>query len=163
MLGLCLSLIQTEFLFALAFITLSIFRFDQVQIPSSLSSDSAMRACVVEVVEPPIEKAKTWLVVGRALALRDQGTWHSASGFWRVYFEKSARPPQRGAKYLVIGYLNPMASPTFPGGMDWSAYFAQKGVGGQIYAKNNQWEQFGSIESSWDWLTRSQKYFQNAI
>lgn len=161
--GLCLSLIQTEFLFALAFITLSIFRFDQVQIPYSLASDSAMRACVVEVVEPPIEKAKTWLVVGRALALRDQGTWHSASGFWRVYFEKSARPPQRGAKYLVIGYLNPMASPTFPSGMDWSAYFAQKGVGGQIYVKNDQWEQFGSIEYSWDWLTRSQKYFQTAI
>lgn len=161
--GLGILLLQGDFLLALIFITLSVFRFEQVQIFSSLSGDPSKRACVVQIIGQPVEKAKSWSAVGRALALRNQGTWISGSGYWKVYFEKSAYPPKQGAKYLITGYLNPIAPSLLPGGMDWPRYYAQKGVGGQIYAQKGSWIQLNPENDTWAWFTRGQKYFQSAI
>lgn len=162
-LGIGLSVIRSEFLLALFFITLSVLRFDQVSISGALSPETESRACIIQVEGQPVEKASTWSVLGRAVALRDQGVWIPASGFWKVYLGKSALPPQSGEKYLITGYLNPIAPPIFPGGMNWPAYYAQKGVGGQIYAKNGQWERLSSADNSYDWLMRGQRYFRKAI
>lgn len=161
--GIGLCFVRSEFLFALAFVTLSIFRFDQVSITCSLSPDPESRACIIQVAGQPVEKASTWSVLGRAIAIRDQGAWKPASGFWKVYVEKSAKAPHAGEKYLISGFLNPIAPPIFPGSMNWPAYYAQKGVGGQIYAKKGQWERLSSVSNSFDWLMRGQRYFRNAI
>ncbi len=162
-LGVAILFLQRDFLLALIFITLSIFRFEQVQISSSLFADLSKRACVIQIIGQPIEKANSWSAVGRALALRDQGTWKSGSGYWKVYFEKSAFTPKQGEKYLVMGYLNPIAPSLLPGGMDWPRYYAQKGVGGQIYAKKGAWVLLDPQDDPWAWLARVQKYFQTKI
>ncbi len=161
--GIGIGFFQSEFFIALVFITLSIFRFDQVDTSCALSPDTESRSSIIQVQGQPVEKASTWSVLGRAIALRDQGAWIPASGFWKVYFEKSGRPPQPGEKYAVTGYLNPIAPPIFPGGMNWPAYYAQKGVSGQIYAKKGQWERLSSVDNSFDWLMSCQRYFRKAI
>lgn len=160
--GLCLCIFQRDLVIGLWVITLSVFRFGQVQLPSQLSSDPNPRACVFQVDGPPVEKANTWAVKGRAFALRDQGTWSAASGFWKVYVEKSAGAPKPGEIYLVTGYLNPIAQPIFPSGMDWPAYYARLGVGGQIYVKKGQIERIKAAQLPFDFL-RMQHYFQRAL
>ncbi len=67
--GLCICLVQTEFLLALVLITLSIFRYGLVQIPSALAYDLSTRACVIQVDGQPVEKANTWSVMGKAIDL----------------------------------------------------------------------------------------------
>jgi len=161
--GLCICLVQTEFLLALVLITLSIFRYGQVQIPSALAYDLSTRACVIQVDGQPVEKVNTWSVMGKAIALRDQGTWIAGTGYWKVYFDKTAQVPKVGARYLISGYVNPISRPLFPGGMDWPSYYTQRGVGGQIYAKKDYWAQLGGSASTWDWLSQGREYFQLAL
>ncbi len=161
--GLCICLVQSEFLLALVFITLSVFRFGQVQIPRALAYELSTRACVIQVDGQLVEKANTWSVMGKAIALRDQACWIPGSGYWKVYVEKTAPIPKAGARYLISGYLNPIAAPLFPGGMDWPVYYAQRGVGGQIYAKKDYWLPLGGSASTWDWLNQGRKYFQLAL
>lgn len=160
--GLCLCLFQRDLLVGLWVITLSLFRHEQVQISGKLTRDTAPRSCVFQVDAPPVEKANTWSINGRAIALRDQGSWLVASGFWKVYVEKSAQVPKPGDVYLVTGYLNPIAQPLFPAGMDWPAYYARQGVSGQIYAPKGQIARLKAASPAFDFL-RIQRYFQRAI
>ncbi len=161
--GLCICLFQSEFLLAILLITLSVFRYNQVQISSRISPDLSSRSCVFQVDAPPIEKARTFTLTGRAIALRDQGIWKPASGFWRVYMEKTADAPKRGDKYLVSGYLNPIAEAQFPVGMNWRAYYAQKGIGGQMYVKKDAWVRLAKSDFSLDFLVKTQIFLREAL
>lgn len=97
---------------------------------------------VVELLEAPLERARSYRFTARVLALSDSAGWRAGRGPVMVYLEKSAGVDslEYGARLLLHATMRPVSGPANPGEFDYRGHLRMRGIGRQVYARDGEWQ-----------------------
>ncbi len=95
------------------------------------------------------EKVRTVKYVAAMEAVGDSQHWQPCMGKLIIYLEKdsSALLLQPGEKIVFHGTPLSIAGPALPGGFDYRAYLARRGIYHQVYLKSETWKRYPAAES----------------
>ena len=103
------------------------------------STDSS--TIVIKILEPPVEKAKTFRTIGSVEAVLVNGHAISTRGKVLLYFAKvdSNKLPQYGQVIIVNDGLQSIKAANNPGGFNYSKYMLFQQTTHQVFVKANQY------------------------
>lgn len=95
----------------------------------------------IEIIEPLVEKPRSFKTVGSLLNLKDSAGWQASNIKVLIYFEKTEKIKnlEYGDQIIFSGNFQSIAPPKNPGEFNYQRYLFNKGITHQIYVKGNDW------------------------
>ena len=131
------SPLYPSFVFFLIFFSCSFF-YNSLRFIDLNQKPPLSEALVFDVLDEPVEKAKTWSFTGRILAYKTQNKWHLANFKVKFYLSKDLLKPQIGDQLITISNLQKFSLPVFPNEQNWAMYYQRKGILGSMFVKSHE-------------------------
>ncbi len=125
--------------FVLLGIVLVQFKVKEDKEASILFSSSAI---VTEVIDLPVEKAKTYRLLLRTVGIRGENEWSQEKLKVLAYIEKSEKVSQLipGDKIIIQAKLNKFKTAGNPGEFDYPRYMSDRKIFGSVYVEEDNWQ-----------------------
>lgn len=107
-------------------------------------------AIVVTILEPPVEKAKSYKALANVETVANSGSYVSTKGRVLLYFAKDtlAQKLKYGDRILLDKKLQQITNTGNPGGFDYAKYCAFHQIFHQAFVKQNEWKIVGRNNST---------------
>lgn len=117
---------------------------------------------MVYLSDEPVARARTYKVTAAVIGVVSNTIWRSARGQLLLYLAKDSCSGRLGYgdRLLLVNRIEPVRSSGHPGGFDYAAYSARKGVFFQAYLRRGDWAIVkGGIGSRYmEWLIRGRRH-----
>ena len=97
---------------------------------------------IVRIDEPVVEKANSFKIVAKVLAVKDTTGWKRAGGKVILYFEKDdkVRKIEYGDELIIDSRLQKVEPPHNPEEFNYAKYLNDKGIYNQGFVKSERWK-----------------------
>jgi competence protein ComEC len=108
-------------------------------------------ALLVTIMEPPVEKPKSWKAVANIESLIAGNTTQEVSGKVLVYFQKTASTPvpHYGARVLIKVPLQPITNSGNPGAFDYKRFCALQDIHHQVFLRPGDFTILDGTKQHW--------------
>ena len=120
-----------------------------IQLKIKKENDSAIlfnsTAIVAEVIDLPVEKAKTFRILLQTSGIKENQSWSQKKFKVLAYVQKSAAVEELipGDKLLIHAKIRKFQTAGNPAEFDYPGYMSDRNIFGNIYVKDNQWKKTG--------------------
>lgn len=118
---------------------LTVWLHDSVYDQANILHYPAITAYRGEVRSAPEEKDKSYKILLRLEAVRQDTSWFKARGKVLVYLQKTDNQPEFGDQLLIMGQPRTIASPRNPHEFDYRRYLANKGIYHSHWVDSTDW------------------------
>ncbi|MCH7656867.1 MAG: ComEC family competence protein [Bacteroidetes bacterium] len=105
---------------------------------------------IVDLVEYPEEKPKSYKIIARVRAVKDQGDWEQTGGKCLIYFRKedNSEDLMPGDRIIFISRFSEIPFNGNPNEFNYKKYMHRHGVYKQIFLEKGSWEKIGENKGS---------------
>lgn len=119
----------------------------------------------VLIIEPPIEKPKTTLILGSVLSIRKNKEWITANGDLKIYVYKKNLPAnfKAGQTILISNELTNIQSTGNPFSFDQAVYANRNGIYHQCFLGPHQIQLYKSEQTNLSFVAKLRQAIKTAI